>query len=305
MLFIQETKLSLMDDRLINYCCGNDTNLRSLSSPSVGASGGLSTIWCNSFFEKDSDSIHRYYIILQGLLKPLKARCNIINLYAPNDQGERLTILRELISFVHQSNLPTILAGDLNTVLCREEKVGTTFNKSAAKDLKEFIDCLEFQDLPLNGGRFTWANTRKRVSTSRLDRFLFSTDFSELWPNLIQKILPKSLSDHNPVGLFHSDFDWGPKPFRWFDYWAEDKGLVSNIIDCYKQSSGQGIAATLRLCKSASKAWVKAKKGRDYETVQSLERECAEMEDRLVQNGSDPTSRKNLVSLKEKLWGEI
>ncbi|EOY19766.1 Uncharacterized protein TCM_045102 [Theobroma cacao] len=42
------------------------------------------------------------------------------------------------------------------------------------------------------------------------------------FPTLTQQCLPSSLSDHNPIALGESSFDWGPKPFKFFKHWLDD-----------------------------------------------------------------------------------
>ncbi|GMI63837.1 hypothetical protein HRI_000053000 [Hibiscus trionum] len=183
-MFIQETKKQELEDILIKFCCGHDMSTRVLSSPSVGASGGLATIWSNNFFEKEAELVSRNFILLQGHLKFFKVKCNLINIYAPNDQGERLIVFRELASIIQQSNLLTILRGDFNTVLRPKERLGDSFIISASKDFSNFIEASDLLDLPVSGGRFTWANTREKMSASRLDRFLISSEFSSSLRNV-------------------------------------------------------------------------------------------------------------------------
>ncbi|KAK8973596.1 hypothetical protein V6N11_044571 [Hibiscus sabdariffa] len=80
-------------------------------------------------------------------------------------------------------------------------------------------------DLPLIGGKYTWGNNRDEPTFVRLDRFLLSSDFEEAFPNIVQKLLNKSLSDHNAILLCEEVINWGPKPFRAFNFWCNEKGV--------------------------------------------------------------------------------
>ncbi|KAE8675331.1 putative phospholipid-transporting ATPase 5 [Hibiscus syriacus] len=52
--------------------------------------------------------------------------------------------------------------------------------------------------------------------------------------DLSMSMLPRSLSDHNPIALEEKFVDWGPKPFRFFNYLLEEEGfedLVKSSLD--------------------------------------------------------------------------
>ncbi|GMJ15341.1 hypothetical protein HRI_005203300 [Hibiscus trionum] len=89
----------------------------------------------------------------------------------------------------------------------------------------EFIDDLKLVDLP----KFTWSSLRDSPSYSRLDRFLLSVEFVSRWPSLIQHTLARGISDHNHVKLSISSLSWGPKPFKWFHHWGDDKDLLESL----------------------------------------------------------------------------
>ncbi|KAK8672264.1 hypothetical protein V6N13_110637 [Hibiscus sabdariffa] len=65
--------------------------------------------------------------------------------------------------------------------------------------------------------------------------------------------------NHNPVALSISSVSWGPKSFKWFDHWAENKILIAKIKDVCENSKGNGIMHTLRQCKAVSKDWLRQK----------------------------------------------
>ncbi|KAK8669844.1 hypothetical protein V6N13_104613 [Hibiscus sabdariffa] len=97
------------------------------------------------------------------------------------------------------------------------------------QEFSEFIDALNLIDPPLSGGAFTWSNFRERPTLSRLDQFLFSLEVFIDWSNMVQSLMPKSISDHNPIAISLATLKWSPKPFRWFDYWEDDKGIVESV----------------------------------------------------------------------------
>ena len=54
---------------------------------------------------------------------------------------------------------------------------------------------LGLMDIPLERGKFTWSNNRESPAMSRIDRFLYSDDWEDCYPTVVQKRLPK-LSYH-------------------------------------------------------------------------------------------------------------
>ena len=102
------------------------------------------------------------------------------------------------------------------------EKSGQSYDLATMAIFSNFINAMNLLDLPISGGCFTWSNNRDPPSMCRLDRFLLSCELLEIMPSLFQKVLPKLLSDHNPVLLCTDKNNWGPKPFRLFSYWMDD-----------------------------------------------------------------------------------
>ncbi|KAK8640185.1 hypothetical protein V6N13_007944 [Hibiscus sabdariffa] len=122
---------------------------------------------------------------------------------------------------------------------------------------------------------------REPPSLSRLDRFLISPEILSLWPNVVHEILSKSISDHNPIAINYHDIDWGPKPFRWFNHWLEDKKIVDIISNSCKASQGKGIGFTLRACKFATKNCLREKLDRGPTLIRNLEQHCLELDNEI------------------------
>ena len=76
-------------------------------------------------------------------------------------------------------------------------------------------------DLPLSREKFTWCSNKIKPTFCRLDRFLLLTKFVVKMSRLMQKVLSRSLSDHNPIYLTVNMVNWGPKPFRFFNHWLD------------------------------------------------------------------------------------
>ncbi|KAL4278435.1 hypothetical protein GQ457_03G038090 [Hibiscus cannabinus] len=302
LLFIQETKKQVVDSRLFGQLCGHNFNGGHLFSPSVGAAGGILSIWNLDFFVCESNRVTQHFVALMGKIIPADFNCMVINVYAPNSVTERLGVFNELKQLIEVINLPVILGGDFNEVLSLEERVGVNTHKKGIKDFGLFIDGLGLIDLPSHEGKFTWSNYRDVPACSRLDRFLISAAFLDRWPNLFQSLLPKNISDHNPIVISFLDINWGPRPFKWFDHLADDKALADKINEECLLSVGEGIRQMLRRCKTVTKEWVSLYYGKARDEISNIEARCAELENAILNGSSEQSLVRELNVNRGKLW---
>ncbi|KAK8659251.1 hypothetical protein V6N13_029459 [Hibiscus sabdariffa] len=302
LLFIQETKKQVVDNRLFGQLCGRNFNGGHLFSPSVGAAGGILSIWNLDFFDCESNRVTQHFVALMGKVIPADFKCMVINVYASNTVTERLGLFNELKQLIEDINLHVILGGDFNEVLSLEERVGVKTHKKGIKDFGIFIDGLGLIDLPLHEGKFTWSNYRDVPACSRLDRFLISVNILVRWPNLFQLMLPKNISDHNPIVLSFLVKDWGPRPFKWFYHLADDKALADRINEERLLSAGEGIEQMLRRCKTVTKEWVSLYYGKARDEIDKIEARCAELESSILNGNSDQNLVRELNVNRGKLW---
>lgn len=68
-------------------------------------------------------------------------------------------------------------------------------------EFSDFIAECGLVDLDMSGGLFTWSNGRNFQSWSRIDRFLVSSCWESVYPELFQRRMPRLFSDHFPLLL--------------------------------------------------------------------------------------------------------
>ena len=91
---------------------------------SRGASGGIGTMWNDKEFDVVDIKYSTHWILTQLRQKASNSLVSIFNVYAPNSIAEKnicWSLLREEKSNL-QGNI--IIVGDLNVILCQEEKRG-------------------------------------------------------------------------------------------------------------------------------------------------------------------------------------
>ncbi|XVE59554.1 hypothetical protein DITRI_Ditri05aG0055300 [Diplodiscus trichospermus] len=126
------------------------------------------------------------------------------------------------------------------------------------------------------------------------------------FPSLVQKLLPRSLSDHFPISLTVEEINWGPRPFKIFNHWLDSnnfKEAVSVAWDSIRRNfpNPGNLWAKLKCLKKAIKELCNLE-GNAGNCSTVLEKEIHELEN------SDQSSRiwsmimEDIISKKTELW---
>ncbi|GKD26268.1 RNA-directed DNA polymerase, eukaryota, partial [Tanacetum coccineum] len=129
-----------------------------------------------------------------------------------------------------------IIMGDFNEVRNKDERFGLCFNKQGAEAFNMFIANTSLEEVSLGGCTFTWCH-KSATKMSKLDRFLISESLMSSCPNLSAVSLDRYLSDHRPILLRDTSYDYGPTLFRFFHSWFEMEGLDKFVIKEKKRLS--------------------------------------------------------------------
>lgn len=129
-------------------------------------------------------------------------------------------------------------------------------------DFDCFIRDTALREINLNKSNFTWSNLQERLACSRLDRFLFSSEWEELFPKVRQEALVRLTSYHCIIILDSNPFRWGPTPFRFENMWLQHVDLKRKLADRWKgcrASAWEGYKFTRKLeeVKQNFKMWNK------------------------------------------------
>ena len=127
-------------------------------------------------------------------------------------------------------------------------------------EYSEFIFSLGLMDIPLEGSKFTWSNNRESPAMFRIDRFLYSRDWEDRYPIVVQKRLPKLLSNHFPILLESGRFLRGKRPFRFENMWLQAEGFGEMVRGWWESYQVDGtpsfiLAKKLKALKLDLKKW--------------------------------------------------
>ncbi|GKB77993.1 RNA-directed DNA polymerase, eukaryota [Tanacetum coccineum] len=131
---------------LRTHVFGNEVDF--VASGSVGASGGILTMWDTNVFSKESEFINRSYVGIVGSWSGMQGKVGILNVYAPQDSHLKEELWSSIELLLSNINASWIVFGDFNVVRFQEERNGSRFNSSEANSFNDFISRCGLFDFP-------------------------------------------------------------------------------------------------------------------------------------------------------------
>ena len=187
----------------------------------------------------------------------------------------------------------------VNLVWCNflQRGLGVDFFSFAMLEFSDFISIHILIDLPLEGGTFTWSNSREAASQSRLEKFLLSSNLEEHFSNNRQKRLHRLLSNHFPVLLEGENFHEGNHPFYFKNIWLKAEGFVEKVRTWwesyhFQDSPSFWIARKLKVLKLDVKKWNEEEFGNVEDKMNKLWKDLEELD--LMEDSCPLTNYENL-----------
>lgn len=94
-------------------------------------------------------------------------------------------------------------------------------------------------DLPVLERRFTWFKS-DGSAMSRIDRFLLSDGWINMWRIVAQWVGDRDVSDHCPIILKGYNSNWGLKPFRFNNCWLQNAEFKTFVESFWANSQAVG-----------------------------------------------------------------
>ena len=180
--------------------------------------------------------------------------------YGPVKRCKRELFLEELGAVKGLWEGPWCIGGDLNMVLSPNDRTPACKLSHSMRRFNEVLNELGLRDLPLQRGPFTWRGGLNNQRMARLDRFLVKADWEDQFSNVIQRTLPRPVSDHCPVLLDSEGIKSGPSPFRFENMWLKFAGFKDILRDWWQNLHFSGsysfiLASKLKALKGILKVW--------------------------------------------------
>ncbi|KAK1370282.1 hypothetical protein POM88_036374 [Heracleum sosnowskyi] len=288
---IQETIISGIDEKLINFCWPNE-HLSWMFQPPSGHSGGLLTVWKKEEFDLINAELRENWVGVSLQFRNGGCVFNLFNVYAPHGTQEKLAMwqdFRRIDALLDSS--PTIFIGDFNEVRFQRERTNCNIRPREMREFNSWIEDSNLLEIPLENANFTWIGPNGKRST--LDRALSNSE----WPNLADwtlKALSRKNSDHRGILLRAKQQNWGPKPFRAFNVWLRNSSLNKELEEHFSKSSGltnHHLQQKLRNVKHVIKTWNLSMNGNIFQRI-------SEMEDKFAKLDEENGPRNELTILK-------
>ena len=110
----------------------------------------------------------------------------------------------------------------------------------AMEEFSDFIEGFNLIDLLLNGGMYSWCNGVANPSMSMIDRVLVFNEWEEHYSDVVQKLMPKPISDHNPLLLETGGMARGKSSFKFENMWLKVPDFVDKVQEWWLGYSYNG-----------------------------------------------------------------
>ena len=176
-LGLQETKMDQVDEKVVHYMWGSES-FGYAKVDAIGSSGGIITMWDNSWFSNTSALGEEGLLAVVGSWKGKKGLVGFINVYAPQDLDVKSSLWEKNSRIINSIDAAWCIFGDFNEVRNVDERKNPCFNRRGAELFNNFITGDDLIDIPLGGKRFTRVSD-DGLKFSKIDRFLINNRFCD------------------------------------------------------------------------------------------------------------------------------
>lgn len=261
---IQETKMETISDSFCHYLWGS-TDCDWAFQPSVGNSGGILSLWRKSSARLILSVVEEGFVGVCLDFGVLHKRCFVVNVYSKCDLSAKRRLWENLLLLKGGlGDGAWCFLGDFNAVCNVEERRGVNVDSEVSSRLERnlfnnFIRELEVEDINILGRKFTWYHPNG-IAMNRIDRVFVSEGWSLAWGIGALWVLPRDVSDHCPLVLKGMVGEWGPKPFRFNNFWIENRKFKRVVEEAWRGSNATGwmgfvLKTKLKELKLVLKAW--------------------------------------------------
>jgi exonuclease III len=219
---LQETKLRLVDDRLVQHLGGfrlNNFACLAALGPS-GTRGGILLLWNDNYIDAQQICIRTYSVTAFITIKESGLSFLLTSVYGQTRANEKSNFLAEIHNIKPTSTVQWLLLGDFNLIYKARDKNNTNLNLRCMRNFRSTLNSCNLKEVHLQNRKFTWSNERRNPTMVRLDRIFCNDAWDLSFPSHVLKALSTSLSDHCPLLLSNQENPPRPRPFRFENFWT-------------------------------------------------------------------------------------
>jgi hypothetical protein len=258
-IYLQETKKDNFDPQFIrNFCPPIFDSFEFL--PSVGASGGLITIWKSVIFFGTLAFRNEFGISIDFTSKHDNSEWILTNVYGPCTSEGKHLFLGWLKSIEMPEETDWLIVGDFNLIRYpkNRNKPGGDLNNMLL--FNEVISSQGWVYLPLHGRKFTWSNKQSSPLLKCLDWFFTSASWTLNYPNSAAKAMNMEPFDHVPCLISISTSIPKSHIFRFENYWLEHDQFMEVVahgwnIHVQHQDAAKILIAKFKNLRRVLRAW--------------------------------------------------
>ncbi|KAI0519619.1 hypothetical protein KFK09_007073 [Dendrobium nobile] len=232
-----ETKVSSMDKESFTRMMGQDWDFFLL--PSAGLSGGIMVKWRSDLASFSVVKTSEQCVM--GELNVFNRGVWMITTVYASKETLRRRCLWDLVQGAAQSNIPSIIGGDFNYILYKEDKKeGRRFKfNQGSLEMVKFMNENDYHEVGFVGPRFTWCNNKKGGERilERLDRCLLNSMAINKIQITLVRHLARVASDHCPIALkvFETACK-GRSGFKFEDTWLSFKAAEHIVANRWRKT---------------------------------------------------------------------
>lgn len=106
----------------------------------------------------------------------------ITGVYGPQSDPDKIAFMQEISDIKQQMDEQWLMLGDFNLIYGMEDKNNQRVNIPMLNRFKNTIDNMQLVPLELYGQRFTWCNDQQNPTMTKIDHFLVTAEWLEVFP---------------------------------------------------------------------------------------------------------------------------
>jgi hypothetical protein len=222
--------------------------------------------------------------------------------YGAAQNCDKEEFLVELGNVCNNHSLPLLVGGDFNLLRFSSEKNRAMTLNKRSDIFNSIINSCALRQIHMAGGKFTWSNNHADPTLEKLDRFLMSSSWEDLFPLVTVHKPVRDISDHSPLILDTLDIREKNRDFRFEKIWLCEETFLDRVKrswtkQVFATNSLERLQKKLKNVKMALKGWGANLRGADIKRKKNINIELKTLEDfeEIGPLSSDQRKRKILL----------